>query len=161
RSGLLTTAAIILIIYGVITALLGVLAGIAGGILGGAAGGLGSQLGEGAAFVGGAGIAVLIFGIIVAAIGILEIITGANLFGGKGWARVLGFIFAVLGILGGIIGLLSGIASQSTTTGLNADVAAASAGGGIFSIVFAVIGLVAHGLVIWALATSGAYFARR
>ena len=99
--------------------------------------------------------------IVFLAIAVLEIVAGANLFGGKGWARVVGFIFGGIGVLFGLIGVVGSFLPQPGTFDANSGTFAAATGPNAVGIVFNLIGLAAHAFVIWALATAGPFFDRR
>lgn len=138
RPGMVTGAAIVLIVIGVLTALFSLLI-IAGGLF---VSGLGSSATNQAGAVFGAAGGVLAFvGILVLAWGVLEVVTGINVLSAKGWARVTGIVLAAIGGLFSLLGLFGG-----------------NQGGGI---IFPIILLVAYAFVVWALITTGAYFARR
>ena len=147
RPGSVTAAAIILLIFGVLVSLGGVLALIGGAALGsGGLGGLGGALGG----------AVAVFGVILLAFGVLEIITGINLFGGKSWARIVGFILAGLGVLFSLFGLIGSFSTPTAT-----DFAGTQATGpSVVNIIVNLVVLAAYAYVIYALATAGRYFNR-
>lgn len=143
RPGSVTAAGITLIVLGVLTLLVSLLILIGVGLFAGAAGsipesadmpaGLGGMMG---AFAG----AVFVIMLIVVAFGVLQLVSGIQVLGGRNWARVAGIVVAAIaGLLA-----LAGIGD--------------SEGGGV---VFSLVLVAANGFVIWALATSGPWFATR
>ena len=147
RPGSVTAAAIILMILGVLLCLGGILFLIGGAALGsGGFGGLGGALGG----------AVAVIGVVLLAFGVLEIVTGINLFGGKSWARIVGFILAGIGLLFSLFGLLGSFSTQPAS-----DFAGTAATGpNVTNIIINLVVLVAYAYVIYALATAGRYFNR-
>jgi hypothetical protein len=119
-----TLSGVLFFIVGIIAILAAILA-LAGGAL------LTQIFGSSAAALG------IILGGIVALIAILFLLTGWGLMGGKGWARILGFVLAGLGVLGGL--------SALTGNGL----------------VYGVVQIVLWGGVIYALWMAGPYFSVR
>ena len=140
RPGMVTGAGIAMIVMGALITLFGLLSLLVGGILGGAAGNLDFQAPGLGGFAGAAAGALIVFALILLAIGILDIVAGANVFGGRGWARITGIVLAALLALFSLGGLSSGDGS-----------------GTLVSLVW----LAANGFIIWALATSGSWFAAR
>jgi hypothetical protein len=138
RPGSVTTAAVILIVLGVLVALFGVLSVFAGAVFPSVADSaeFREQFGEmSEAFAG----LLLVFGGVLLAYGVLEVVTGIFLLPGRSWARITGLIVAVLGILFSLLGVLPG-----------------EDGAGV-SIVFIVL-LAAYGYVAWVLASTGSWF---
>lgn len=142
RPGTVTAAGITLIVLGVLTLLLGVILLIVGGLFAGAAGGMpesevpagfGGMMG---AFAG----AIIVFMLIVIAFGVLQLVSGIQVLAGRSWARITGIVVAA------IAGLLA-LAGLGDSDG----------GGVIFSLVL----VAANAFVIWALATTGPWFAAR
>lgn len=142
RPGTTTTAAIVLIVLGVLTAILGLFALLAASIF---ASGMEipgiEQLGDNAA--GAIGGVIAVFGGVIVVFGILQVVSGINIFSGKGWARILGI---VLSVIAGLFGILALFPSRSPE----------AAGSPIFGLIL----LVANAFVVWALATTGRYFTR-
>ena len=155
RPGSVTGAAIIFLVLGVIVCLFGVLALLAGAFVGGAGGGI---PGLGAGVAGGIGAIAAVFGIIVLAFGVLQIVTGINLFGGKSWARILGFVLAAIGLL---ISVLSLLGSFSPTAQVDFATGATTTGGpNVVGIIIWLLVVAAYAYSIYALATAGRYFNR-
>jgi hypothetical protein len=123
-----TLSAVLFFVVGVLGIIAAVLVFAGGtmleGVFGGSAGGV---------FAGVA----IVFGGIIAVLAVLYLLTGWGLMGGKGWARIVGIILAVLGILGG----LSALTGDSL------------AYGAVMTVLWA--------LVAYALFTAGAFFATR
>jgi len=143
RPGLVTGAAITMIVIGALILLLGLFFLIAGAFVGGAA----KQLNDSTPGFGGmagafAGV-IIVVAVILLAFGILDIVAGANVLGGRSWARITGIVVAaILGLLS-LPGLFGGGNNN---------------GGGI---VVSVIVVAANAFIIWALATTGGWFATR
>ncbi|HEY7463080.1 MAG TPA: hypothetical protein VH987_01405 [Candidatus Limnocylindria bacterium] len=142
RPGMVTAAGIVMIVLGVLVTLFGLLFLIAGAFVGGAGNAIETQVpGLPANMAGAVAGVIIVFAIIFLAFGILDIVAGANVMGGKGWARITGIVLAV------ILGLLS-------LLGLgNPD-----QGGGI---IITLLLIAANVFVIWALVTTGSWFASR
>jgi len=87
---------------------------------------------------------IIVVALILLAVGILDIVAGANVLGGRSWARITGIVLAV------ILGLLSipGLFGGGSNNG----------GGGIF---VSLIIVAANAFIVWALATTGGWFAAR
>lgn len=140
RPGLVTTAAIVLIVLGVLTAIVGVFALLAASLFSSGMDIPGmEQFGEGAA--GAVGGALVVIGAVIIVFGVLQVVSGINLFSARSWARILGIVLAVIG---GLFGLLAAIPSSSANS----------------SPVFGLILLVAYAFTVWVLATTGRYFTR-
>lgn len=139
RPGLVTGAGIAMIVMGGLITLLGLLTLLLGGLFGGVAGAIEFRAPGFGGFAGLAAGILIVFAVILLAIGILDIVAGANVLGRRGWARITGIVLAV------ILGLISlgGIGGAN--------------GSGTFSVVW----LVVNGFIIWALATTGGWFAAR
>jgi hypothetical protein len=143
RPGSVTAAGVTLIVLGVLALLLGLLFLLGGAIFAGAAGGgveipetPGVPTGMFTAFAG----FILVFALIVLAWGAVQILTGIKVLGGRGWARVTGIVLAAIGALLSLGGLTSGDPG---------------------SLIISVIFIAANVFVIWALWTSGGWFASR
>lgn len=143
RPGNVTAAGVTLIVIGVLTLLLGLLILLGGALFAGAAG-------SGVEITGAPGVPsgmftafagfILVFALIVIGWGAIQILTGIKVMSGRGWARVTGIVLGVIGALLALGGLTGGDAS---------------------SVIIAVIFIAANAFVIWALATSGGWFASR
>jgi hypothetical protein len=140
RPGMVTAAGITLIVLGALTLLISLFLLIGIGLFAGAAGsipesdmpaGFGGMMG---AFAG----MFFVLMLVVLAFGVLQLASGIKVLGGRSWARVTGIVVAA------IAGLLavSGLA--------NSD-----------GIIFSLILVAANGFVIWALLTTGPWFAAR
>ena len=143
RPGMVTGAGVTMIVLGALIVLFGLIALVAGAFIGGA----GNQINVQAPGFGGmagafAGV-IIVFALILLAIGILDIVSGANVLGGRSWARITGIVVAALLGLLSLPGLFGG--------GNNG-------GGGI---VVSLILVGANAFIIWALATTGGWFAAR
>jgi hypothetical protein len=138
RPGSVTTAAVLLIVLGVLVALFGLLSLFAGAVFPSLADSpeFREQFGEMSPALGGL---FLVFGGVLLAYGVIEVVTGIFLLPGRGWARITGLIVAVLGILFSLLGVLPG-----------------EDGAGV-SILFVVL-LAAYGYVAWVLASTGSWF---
>jgi hypothetical protein len=136
-----TSAAIVLIVLGVLTAIVGLFALLAASLFssGMEIPGM-EQFGEGTA--GAVGGILVIIGAVIIVFGVLQVLSGINLFSARSWARILGIVLAVIG---GLFGLLAAIPSSSANN---------------TSPVFGLILLVAYAFAVWALATTGRYFTR-
>lgn len=142
RPGMVTGAAIVLLVLGVLTAILGLFALLAASIFtsGMQIPGM-EQFGENA--TGAIGGVVAIFGGVIIVFGVLQVVSGINLFSARSWARILGIVLCVIGALFGLLALVpSGNASAQGSP------------------IFGLILLLANGFVVWALATTGRYFIR-
>lgn len=142
RPTIVTAAGITLIVLSAFTLLIGLIMLIGVGLFAGAAGsipdsadmpGVGGLVG---AFAG----AVFVFMLIVVGFGVLQLLSGIKVLGGRSWARVTGIVVAAIAALLSLGGL---------------------GGGEDANPVFSLVLLVANGFIIWALATSGSWFASR
>ncbi len=140
RPTTVTAAGITLIVLGALTLLVSLLLLIGVGLFAGAAGSIPESevpAGFGGLFGAFAG-AIFVIMLIVAAFGVLQLVSGIQVLGGRGWARVTGIVVAA------IAGLLA-LAGIGDPEGM----------------IFSLILVIANGFVIWALATSGPWFATR
>ena len=142
RPGMVTGAGITMIVLGSLITLLGLFVLIAGVFVGGAANQINVSTpgfnGLAGAFAG----VIIVIALIFLAFGILDIVAGANVLGGRSWARITGIVVAA------IFGLLS---LPGLFNGNNGG------GGPIFGLIL----VAANAFVIWALATTGSWFAAR
>jgi hypothetical protein len=142
RPGMVTTAAIVMIVLGVLIVLFGLLFMLAGAVFTGAQG---TPELEGAGIPPGmAGVAggfLIGIAVIVLAIGILDIVAGAQVLSGKGWARITGIVLAVVLALFGLLGLFGG--------------------GDPSGLIVSVILIAANVFIVWGLASGGRWFAAR
>ena len=140
RPGMVTAAGITLIVLGALTLLLSVFLLLVVGLFAGAAGGIPeSEIPAGMDGVMGAfgGVLIVIL-LIVLAFGVLQLVSGIQVLGGRNWARITGIVVAA------IAGLLA-LAGMGNEDGAVLNLALA----------------IANGFVIFALATSGSWFAAR
>lgn len=140
RPTTVTAAGITLIVLGALTLLVSLLLLIGVGLFAGVAGSIPESeipAGMGGLFGAFAG-AIFVIMLIVAGFGVLQLVSGIQVLGGRSWARVTGIVVAA------IAGLLA-------LTGM----------GEPEGMIFSLILLIANGFVIWALATSGPWFAAR
>jgi len=144
RPGIVTSAAVTMIVLGALIALLGLFFAFVGAFVGGAANEINSQTPAFPGMAGAVAGVLIVFAVILLAIGILNIVAGANVLGGRGWARITGIVVAVLVGLFALLGLFGG--GDSRTGG---------------SIVVSLIVVAANAFIIWALATTGSWFAAR
>jgi hypothetical protein len=139
---MVTGAGVTMIVLGALIVLFGLFALVAGAFVGGAANQINSSTpalgGMAGAFAG----VIIVVAVIFLAFGILDIVAGANVLGGRAWARITGIVVAA------VVGLLS---LPGLFNGGN------GAGGPIFSIIL----VAANAFIIWALATTGSWFAAR
>ncbi len=141
RPTMVTVAAWILIVLGVLVTLAGLFLVIGSGAL---AGFFGPLAGLG-----------IVLGIIVLALGVLEAWSGIAILGGKGWARITGL---VLSALFGLLSLLSVI--TAFTTPAVTDPTTGASVGGPGSAIGPLVGLLLYGFVFWALIRESAFFRR-
>lgn len=142
RPGIVTAAGVTLIVLGALTLLVSVLLLIAVGLFAGAAGSIPESeipAGMGGMFGAFAG-AIFVIMLIVAGFGVLQLVSGIQVLGGRNWARIVGIVVAAIAGLFALVGL------------------AGSDGGGV---IFNLIMVAANGFVVWALATTGPWFAVR
>lgn len=143
RPGIVTAAGVTLIVLSVLTLLLALILLIGVGLFAGAAGSMPDAAEIPAGFEGMFGAfagAFLVFTLIVAAFGVLQLVSGIQVLGGRSWARVTGIVVAA------IAGLLS---------------LAGIGGGDSGGVVIGLALVAANAFVIWALATTGPWFAAR
>ncbi len=144
RPGLVTGAGIVLIVMGVLTLIIGLFAMLGAAIFAGAAGSLGETADAPAGFgnmMGAFAGLIVVFVVLIVAWGVLQIVAGVKAMGGRNWARITGIVVAIIGALFALSGLA------------NPD-----AGGGI---VISIAIAAAYAFVVFALATSGRWFASR
>jgi hypothetical protein len=84
---------------------------------------------------------IVVFVVLIVCWGVLQIVAGVKAMGGRNWARITGIVVAIIGALFALSGLA------------NPD-----AGGGI---VISIAIAAAYAFVVFALATSGRWFASR
>lgn len=139
RPGLITAAGITLIVLGILTLLLATILLLGALFFAGAVGesGFGIEMPGFAGSLGAfAGIFIFVV-LIVLGFAILQVVSGFSVLGGRGWARIAGIVVAVIaGVLA-----LAGVGNG---------------GGDVVSLALAV----ANVFVIYALATTGPWFAR-
>lgn len=141
RPTVVTAAGITLIVLSAFTLLIGLIMLIGVGLFAGAAGsipdadmpGVGGLVG---AFAG----AVFVFMLIVVGFGVLQLLSGIKVLAGRNWARITGIVVAAIMALLSLAGL---------------------GGGEDANPIFSLVLLAANGFIIWALATSGSWFAAR
>jgi hypothetical protein len=138
---MVTAAGVIMIIFGAILCLFGVLFLIGGAFVGGSGARFENELPGVGVTAGAVAGVIIVFAFIFLALGILNIVAGANVFGGRGWARITGIVLAAIFAVFSLLGI--GGSSQN---------------GGIVITLLVIAGNV---FVIWALATTGAWFAAR
>lgn len=137
RPGIVTAAGITLMVLGVLTLLLGLILLLGAALFAGASGPVNDELpGMGGFFGAFAGI-IFVFVIIVAGFGVLQLISGIKAMAGRSWARITGIVVAAIA---GVMAL-AGIG--------NGD-------GAVINLVL----VAANAFVIYALATTGAWFGR-
>ena len=141
RPGMVTGAAVTMIVLGALIVLLGLVFLIFGAFVGGASNQVNAQFPEFSGMAGAVAGLIIALALIFLAFGILDIVAGANVLGGRSWARITGIVLAA------IVGLLS---LSNIFGGRN--------GGGV---VLGLIVLAANAFIIWALATTGGWFASR
>lgn len=140
RPGLVTAAGVVELALSVVIVLMGLVLLLGAGLFAGVSGSI--PVPPEAPAIGGilgalAG-AILVYAIIVIAYGVLQFVVGLNVLGRRGWARVTGLVLAVIGALFAAAGLTDG---DQNGTALLIGVLAANA------------------FVIYALATTGPWFA--
>lgn len=137
RPGMVTAAGITLIVLGALTMVLALILLLGAAIFAGAAGGVDTEVpGLGGMFGAFAG-AIFIFVLIVLGFGALQLISGIKVLGGQSWARITGIVVAVI-------------------AGVLALAGAGNADGAILNIAL----VAANAFVVYALATTGPWFAR-
>jgi hypothetical protein len=138
---MVTGAGITMIVLGALITLLGLFVLIAGVFIGGAGSNVNISTPGFSGLAGAVAGVIIVIALVFLAFGILDIVAGANVLGGRSWARITGIVVAA------IVGLLSlpGIFN----------------GGRGGSPIFGLILVVANAFIIWALATTGSWFAAR
>ena len=141
RPGVITAAAVVLIVFGAILGLIGLLV-----MLGGA---LFSSIKDQPELVGqlgsvsdAFGVFILIVGVIMATWGGLQVFAAIFVLRGRTWARIMAMILAILGAL---IGLSTIIPGENGVTAVGVTISLVIVG--------------AHAFAIWALASQGRWFA--
>ena len=142
RPGMVTSAGITMIVLGALIVILGLFALLAAAIVGGAGNAINVDAPGFGNFAGAVAGVIIVFALILLAIGILDIVAGANVLGGRQWARITGIVLAVLL---GLFGLAS-LAGNGSSNG---------------SGVVGVIVLAANVFIVWALGSTGGWFAAR
>jgi hypothetical protein len=141
RPTIVTVAGITLIVLSAFTLLIGLIMLIGVGLFAGAAGAIpDSEMPGVGGLVGAFAGAVFVFMLIVIGFGVLQLISGIKVLGGRNWARITGIVVAAISALFSLGGL---------------------GGGEDANPVFSLVLLAANGFIIWALATSGSWFASR
>lgn len=141
RPGTVTGAGITMIVLGALIVLFGLFALVAAAFVGGAANSINVQTPGIGGIAGAVAGVIIVFAVILLAIGILDIVAGANVLGGRSWARITGIVVAV------ILGLF-GLASLG---------GGGSNNGGIVGLIM----LAANVFIVFALVTTGGWFASR
>ncbi|HEX6656097.1 MAG TPA: hypothetical protein VF153_07795 [Candidatus Limnocylindria bacterium] len=137
----MTAAGVVMIIFGALLTLLGIFAAIGGAFISGGGAGLESQFpGVSGVTAGAVGGVIIVFAVIFLALGILDIVAGASVISGRGWARITGIVLAAIFALFTLLGIGSNQGS---------------------GIVVSLLIIGANVFVIWALATTGSFFAAR
>jgi hypothetical protein len=140
RPGSITTAAILLIVFGVILGLLGLLVMLGGALFGAIRDSpeLAGQLGE---VPESFGVFILVLGAIMTAWGSLQVMAAIFVLSRRTWARITAMILAILGAL---IGLATIIPGENGINPVGATISLLFVGG--------------HAFAIWALASQGRWF---
>jgi hypothetical protein len=143
RPGGVTTAAVLLIILGALTAIGGLFVMIGGGALAGTFGGLGGV--------------VIVVGVLVLAYAVFEIIAGIKVLGlSSGW-RIAGIILAAIGAVFSVISLIGSFSGQNQ---LDPDTFEITSGPNVGGIIFNLIFLTMYVLVVVLLARNSRAFTR-
>lgn len=141
RPGIVTAAGITLIVLGILTLVLGLFLLVGVGLFAGAAGSIPeSQVPAAPAMFGAVAGMILVILVIVAAFGIVQLVSGIRVLGGRSWARWAGIVVSAIAGLFALAGL------------------AGNEGG---SVVLNLVLAGANAFAIWALASSGSWFAVR
>lgn len=140
RPGAITAAAILLIIFGVVLALLGLLVMLGGALFPAIKDSpeLAGQLG---AVDDSFGVFILVLGVIMAVWGGLQVVAAIFVLSRRTWARITAMILAILGAL---IGLATIIPGENGLSPVGATISLLFVGG--------------HAFAIWALASQGRWF---
>ena len=140
RPGAITAAAILLIIFGVVLALLGLLVMLGGALFPALKDSpeLAGQLG---AVDDSFGVFILVLGVIMAGWGGLQVVAAIFVLSRRTWARITAMILAILGAL---IGLATIIPGENGLSPVGATISLLFVGG--------------HAFAIWALASQGRWF---
>ena len=140
RPGAITAAAILLIIFGVVLALLGLLVMLGGALFPALKDSpeLAGQLG---AVDDSFGVFILVLGVIMAGWGGLQVVAAIFVLSRRTWARITAMILAILGAL---IGLATIIPGENGLSPVGATISLLFVGG--------------HSFAIWALASQGRWF---
>ena len=143
RPGLVTAAAIVLIIFGGLGTVFGLI-----GILG---------AGFVASVGGGIGMLLLILTLVSFVLAILSLAAGIGLLAGAGWSRGLAVMVSWAAILVSVASFVLNLMFFSTLEASSGvpGIAGGAAAGGIIGVVLAVA---IYGFVIWALSREKAYF---
>ncbi len=142
RPGLVTAAAIVLIVFGALGTIFGLL-------------GLAVSLAFAAA--GGIGILYTVLALVGLALAVLGLVAGIGLLTGGGWARGLAVWVSIGAITVSVLQLVLNIAFASqleTATGVQGATAGAATGG----VIGLIIAVAIYGFVLWALNREKAYF---
>jgi hypothetical protein len=137
-----TAAGITMIVLGALGAVFGLLLLLGGVFISGAGSTFDNQAPELSGLSGAVGGVLIVLALIVVAIGILDIVAGGYVLAGRAWARITGIVVSAILAVFWALGSLGG----------------GNRGGGIF---LSLILLAANLFVIWALATTGSWFAAR
>jgi hypothetical protein len=139
RPGIVTGAGGTLIALGVLTGLFGLVMLLGASIFAGAAGSIDtSQMPGASGFFGAVAGALIVLTLIIIGFGVLQFIAGLKILSGRGWARITGIVLAIIGLLFGLAGL-----------------------GGDNGPLLGLVLVVANGFVLFALFTTGDWFAAR
>lgn len=139
RPGIVTGAGGTLIALGVLTGLVGLIMLLGASIFAGAAGSIDtSQMPGAGGFFGAVAGALIVMTVIIIGFGVLQFVTGLKVLSGRSWARVTGIVLGIIGLLFGLAGM-----------------------GGDNGPLLGLVLVVANGFVLFALFTTGDWFAAR
>jgi hypothetical protein len=133
-----------MIIVGALFALFGLIALLGAAFVGSIGGSAADQAGVPSGMFGAFAGIIIVVAIILLAIAVLDIVAGIKVLSGRPWARITGIVVAIVLALFGLLGLAG--------SGSGTD-----AGSPIFGIVL----LAANVFIVFALATTGRWFADR
>jgi hypothetical protein len=136
---MVTAAGVVMITFGALLTLLGIFAAIGGAFISG--GGLQSQFsGIPGVATGAVGGVIIVIALVFLALGILDMVAGASVISGRGWARITGIVLAAIFAIFSLLSL-----GNSSQNGL----------------VITLLVIAGNAFVVWALATTGAWFEAR
>lgn len=140
RPGMVTAGGVVMIVMGALAVLFGLLMLLGGVFIGGAGSEFESEIPGLTGMSGAVAGVIIVIALVILAFGILDILAGAYVIGGRGWARITGIVLAaIMGLLA-----LTGLTSEDPS-----------------GIIITIVLVAANAFIIWALASTGSWFAAR